>query len=112
MRLFEGTPFDIPPTCDRCGKLEKDCTCPPPAAPTTPPQEQTVRIVVERRKRGKEVTVLHGLVADSALPALLTKLKTACGAGGTFKEGVLEIQGDHRARVEQLLRDAGYRVKR
>lgn len=110
MRLFAGTPFDIPPTCDRCGKLESDCTCPPRPAPTVPPAKQTAKIAVERRKRGKEVTVIRGLVDDDALAALLTRLKTACGAGGSAKEGVLEIQGDHRQRIEQFLRDEGYGV--
>ena len=110
MRLFAGTPFDIPPSCDRCGKLEQDCTCPPLPMATVPPAKQTARVAVERRKRGKEVTVIRGLVDDDALEALLTRLKAACGAGGTGKEGVLEIQGDHRQRIERLLKDDGYGV--
>src|SRR5690349_17870944 len=111
MRLFEGTPFDIPPTCDRCGKPEAECQCPPPPAPVVPPGQQTVRIAVEKRKRGKVVTVLRGLAADVALPELLKALKNACGAGGTITGDGLEIQGDHASRIAELLRDAGYRVK-
>lgn len=93
MRLFEGTPFDIPPTCDRCGKLEAECRCPVPAAPLVPPEQQTVRITLEKRKRGKVVTVLFGLAPDAALPELPKSLKTACGAGGTLTDSGLEIQG-------------------
>jgi len=111
MRLFEGTPFDIPPKCDRCGKLESDCQCPPPAAPVVPPEQQMVRIAVEKRKRGKVVTVLRGLAADAALPDLLKSLKNACGAGGTLLSDGLELQGDHADRVAVLFRARSYRVK-
>jgi translation initiation factor 1 len=47
---------------------------------------------------------------ESDLPALLTKLKACCGAGGTIKEDLLEIQGDHLERVRDLLTKIGYRV--
>jgi translation initiation factor 1 len=110
MRLFEGTPFDIPPTCDRCGKLERECACPPPLTPTVPPDKQTARLALEKRKRGKEVTVVRGLVDDASLVELLAKLKSACGAGGTAKDGILEIQGNHVERVEAMLRGKGYRI--
>jgi translation initiation factor 1 len=110
MRLFEGTPFDIPPKCDRCSKLEPECQCLPPAL-VIPPDQQIVRIAVEKRKRGKVVTVLRGLANDAALPELLKSLKNACGAGGTMLPEGLEIQGDHAARIAELLRTGGYRVK-
>lgn len=112
MRLFAGTPFDRPPTCERCGKLEAECRCPPPAAPLVPPGEQSVRVVVEKRKRGKVVTTIHGVASDAALPELLKSLKAACGAGGTLKDGVLEIQGEHAGRVSELLGNSGYRLRR
>ena len=77
-----------------------------------PPGEQTARLSVEKRKKGKVVTVVRGLTVEgNDLPELLTQLKTACGAGGTLKEGDLEIQGSHLDRVGQLLRTIGYRVK-
>ena len=110
MRLFEGTPFDIPPRCDRSGKLETECQC-PPLGLIVPPDQQTVRIAVEKRKRGKVVTVLRGLANDAALPDLLKSLKNSCGAGGTMLPEGLEIQGDHAARIAELLRSGGYRVK-
>lgn len=111
MRLFEGTPFDIPPTCDRCGKLEKECRCPPLPKPGIPPDQQTAQLSLEKRKRGKLVTVVRGLADDASLVALLAKLKSACGAGGTLKDGVLEIQGDHLERIEAMLLAEGFRVK-
>lgn len=111
MRLFEGTQWDRPPRCDRCGELVELCTCPPPPKVLTPPETQTARLAVEKRKKGKVVTVVRGLPADdNDLPGLLGRLKAACGAGGTIKEDELEIQGDHLDRVRGLLANLGYRV--
>ena len=112
MRLFEGTEFDRPPRCERCGELEADCQCPPEAAPLIPPEKQTARLAIEKRKKGKVVTVIRGLPADgNDLPALLTKLKSSCGAGGTIDEDAIEIQGRHLERVRDVLEQIGYRVK-
>ena len=112
MRLFEGTPYDQPPKCDRCGELEADCTCPPPAAARIPPEKQVARLAVEKRRKGKIVTVIRGLSATASdLPALLSLLKSQCGAGGTLDEEGLEIQGQHMDRIRAALTDLGYRVK-
>ena len=111
MRLFEGTPFDIPPKCDDCGELEEDCKCPPKPPERIAPEKQTAKIRVEKRKKGKIVTVVRGLAVED-LPELLTKLKNSCGAGGTIKDEAIEIQGDHPDRVDQVLSQIGYRTKR
>jgi translation initiation factor 1 len=56
--------------------------------------------------------VIRGLAAaDNDLPALLTRLKAACGAGGTIKDDSIEIQGRHLEGVRTLLAELGYRVK-
>jgi len=69
-------------------------------------------LAVEKRKRGKLMTVVRGLAADdNDLPALLSQLKTHCGAGGTVKDDTIEVQGDHLARLQQKLTELGYRVK-
>src|SRR5258708_18495761 len=62
-RLFAGTPFDRPPTCDRCGKLESECACPPLVVEPVrlAPETQTARLKLERRPKGKVVTVVGGL---------------------------------------------------
>ncbi len=58
------------------------------------------------------VTIVRGLSPEeNDLPSLLTKLKASCGAGGTIKDGLLEIQGNHFDRVRDLLRDTVYRVQ-
>ena len=113
-RLFAGTEWDKPPRCQQCGQLEEACQCPPtqPTKMLATPESQTATTVVEKRKRGKQVTVVRGLAATANdLPALLTQLKSHCGAGGTVKGDQLEIQGDHLRRIEKLLAEMGYRVK-
>lgn len=115
MGLFAGTQWDLPSHCERCGELESVCKCPPPPTPARillAPEKQTARLRVENRKRGKSVTVISGLAAaDNDLPELLTRLKTACGAGGTIKDDTLEIQGEHLERLQTLLADIGYKIK-
>jgi translation initiation factor 1 len=112
MRLFAGTPFDQPPKCDRCGMLSGECACAPLPAGRIPPQQQTARLAVEKRRKGKVVTVIRGLAAaGNDLPELLGKLKSQCGAGGTLREDCLEIQGEHLERLKAALSDLGYGVK-
>jgi translation initiation factor 1 len=112
MRLFEGTPLDRPPRCEVCGELEAECTCPPPEVPRIPPEKQTATLSVEKRKKGKVVTVVQGLTNEgNDLPALLAALKNTCAAGGTLKDDVLEIQGKHLDRIRDHLSRLGYRTK-
>ena len=86
MRLFEGTQWDRPPRCEQCGELEEDCRCPPVPQTLIAPQTQTARVAVEKRSKGKLVTIVRGLPAEgNDLQSLLLRLKTACGAGGTLK---------------------------
>jgi len=75
------------------------------------PQRQQVRLRLEKR-RGKPVTVASGLVLPAAeMKELLRELKNLCGAGGTLKDGELEIQGDQRDVLRLHLEKKGYRVK-
>ncbi len=114
-RLFAGTPWDRPPSCDRCGKLESECTCPAPVVEPTriPPEKQTARLRTEKRPKGKVVTVVKNLDPDgNDLDALAAKLKARCGTGGTVKDGAIELQGDHVSGAEALLLSIGYKVKR
>ena len=110
MRLFAGTPFDRPSKCERCGTLEADCVCPPQPAPPKGGSPQIARLTVEKRRKGKSVTVVRGL-AGVELNSLLRRLKSACGAGGTAKDDILEIQGEQIERVTEVLTELGYRVR-
>ena len=114
MRLFEGTQFDRPPICSRCELLETECKCPPPEPEPNAPNKLTARLSVQKRKRGKIVTVIAGLNEGHPgkhLGDLLTKLKNACGAGGTIQQDTIEIQGDHLERVKELLAKIGYKIR-
>src|SRR5436853_5314124 len=100
MRLFAGTKYDQSPKCDRCRRMEADCVCTPPATRRLSPARQVARLNVEKRKKGKLVTVVRGLSADgNDLAGLLSRLKSQCGAGGAIHDDCLEVQGDHRQRI-------------
>ncbi len=110
-RLFAGTPFDIPPRCDRCGELEQDCKCGPPDPQWVDPAKQTAKVRADRRKHKRMVTVVWGLdPSESDLRALLSRLQSACGSGGSIQEDTIELQGDHADRVRAALRAMGYTV--
>jgi translation initiation factor 1 len=85
----------------------------PVAPPAPPPQAGNVRLRLDRRASGRVVTVVTGLPGKPAeVLALAKALKAAAGAGGTVKDGVLELQGDHRSLVEGALLARGLRSKR
>ncbi len=114
-RLFAGTPWDRPPTCERCGKLESECTCPPPkvALVRLDPAAQTAHLRLEKRAKGKVVTVVANLDSTgNDLAVLAAQLKTKCGTGGTVKDGLIELQGDHVTVAEGWLSSLGYKTRR
>jgi translation initiation factor 1 len=77
------------------------------------PETQTARIKLEKRPKGKVVTAVSGLDPEgNDLEELAATLKSRCGSGGTVKDGVIELQGDHVNTVETALKSIGYRVKR
>lgn len=109
-RLVYST--DAGRVCPDCGQPKAQCVCGrPKAAPAT---DGVVRVLRETKGRGgKAVTVVRGLgLLPEPLAALGKRLRTACGSGGTAKDGVLEIQGDHVERVMALLAADGHKVKR
>lgn len=82
--------------CPACRHPIAGCVC--QAAKNVSSSDGIVRVSLETKgRRGKGVTVIKGVPLDAAALAELAKqLKAACGSGGTVKEGVIEIQGDHR----------------
>lgn len=78
-----------------------------------PPRQQNIRIQATRSgRKGKTVTEITGFQhSHSTLTKLLKQLKSKCGAGGTLKDNVIEIQGDRRQQLLTLLTEAGYKVK-
>ena len=84
-----------------------------PGKRPAPPGSQVAELRRERKGRGgKTVTTITGLHLSSAeLKRLSKQLKQACGAGGAIKDGVIEIQGDHRDKIAALLQDKGFTTK-
>jgi translation initiation factor 1 len=82
--------------------------------PSAAPRDGFVRLALDRKqRRGKAVTVISGVPGDLAeLTALAQQLRKLCGAGGALKEGNIELQGDHRDKVEARLVALGYKIKR
>ncbi len=91
-------------TCSKCGLPKELCMCQAIAK-----EEQRIKVRIETRKWGREVTMIMGLNPKEVdVQALTTKLKNKCACGGTSKEGVIELQGDHRHRIKKLLTAEGY----
>ncbi|MSP12360.1 MAG: stress response translation initiation inhibitor YciH [Chloroflexi bacterium] len=92
---------------------EEEKTKPEKPAQRVPPQQQTVYLSRDRKNRGgKTVTLISGLqLSEAELKSLTKDLKARCGAGGTLKDGNIEIQGDHREKLGEVLAGMGYKVK-
>ena len=99
--------------CPQCRQPLAACRCAQQAQAALRGSGQ-VRVSRESKGRGgKTVTLVRGLALDGeALAALGKRLRSACGAGGALKDGVLEIQGDHVERVLQLLAGEGHAARR
>lgn len=97
--------------CPDCRAALAACRC--STVKPRPPGTGLVRVWRETKGRaGKGVTLVRGLdLDDAALQALGKQLKTACGSGGTVKDGVIEVQGDHCERVVALLTAQGFPAK-
>ena len=99
--------------CPACRRPVAQCTCKVQAGPV-PAADGIVRVQRETKGRGgKAVTIVRGAPLDAAgLVKLGQDLKAACGSGGTVKDGVVEVQGDHVDKVMALLQQRGWKVKR
>jgi len=100
--------------CPDCRQPVAACVCDAAARLAVPAGDGVVRVSRDTKGRGgKAVTLVKGLPLDAAgLSTLGKSLKAACGSGGTVKDGVIEIQGDHVERVMAALLAQGHRVKR
>ena len=96
--------------CPKCGRPVDGCTC---KSSTIPSSDGIVRLQKQSKGRnGKPVTLIRGvLLNEKELQVLLKDLKKLSGSGGTLKEGVLEIQGDHREKIQTELQKRGFKVK-
>jgi translation initiation factor 1 len=92
--------------CTVCGLPKELCMCEEIAR-----EQQQIKIYTDTRRYGKVVTVVEGFnSADIDLVELARKLKNKCAAGGTSKDGRIELQGDHKKKVKETLTEMGFTV--
>ena len=100
--------------CPGCGWPQEDCACSSRIGPDERvPDRVVAKLRMEKSGRGgKIVTVIYGLPRNAEfLETLTQELKRACGTGGTATEEGIELQGERRDRVRELLQKKGYTVK-
>ena len=100
--------------CPKCGWPASDCRCAATLAKGVEPvpDKPVAKLRLENRASGKHVTVVDGLPDNREyLEALARELKRACGTGGAAGEGTVELQGDQRERLRELLAKKGMQVK-
>jgi len=101
--------------CPGCQRPQAECAC-NDRSRSRPGGAADGSVIVSRETKGRKgagVTLISGLpLADKDLAALAKKLKARCGVGGSVKAGVIELQGEQRDRVVELLQAEGYQAKR
>ena len=101
-------------TCVKCGWAQRDCKCSSQFARDEPlPSKIVAKLRMEKKGRGgKNVTVVYDLPDNAAfLKELAGELKRACGTGGSVVDNTVEIQGDQRERVRDVLLKKRWTVK-
>ena len=90
--------------CSVCGLPKELCACEDIAR-----EQQEIRIATTKRRYGKIVTIISGIdPTDIDLDDLARFLKNKCAAGGTVKDGIIELQGDHKKKAIGALKEKGY----
>lgn len=102
---------EIGQVCPNCNQPLDQCAC---GKDEVAPGDGIVRVRREvKGRKGKTVTTISGIpLAEDGLKELASDFKRRCGTGGSVKDGVIIIQGDHRDTLIPLLEDRGYSVKR
>ncbi|NIO44566.1 MAG: tRNA lysidine(34) synthetase TilS [Candidatus Aenigmarchaeota archaeon] len=93
----------MPEVCPICGLPKELCIC-----KTIAKEEAKIRVYLEKRTYGKMVTIVDGIEEKANPKDLAKKLKTKLACGGTYKNGRIELRGDHKRKLKKLLIDAGF----
>jgi translation initiation factor 1 len=90
--------------CSTCGLPKELCVC-----ETIAKENQVIEVYVEKKKFGKQYTVVTGIdTKEIDIDNLLKKLKSKLACGGTAKAGKIELQGNHKQKVKEALLDTGF----
>ncbi len=89
--------------CPKCGLPEELCIC-----ETMAREEEKILISLTKKRYGKTVTIIEGISKDVDIKNVLKQLKTKLACGGTYKNNTVELQGDHKGRVKDILIKLGF----
>ena len=89
--------------CNQCGLPEDLCVC-----ETIAREQQIIIVSIEKRKFGKKYTIVSGMKKETNIDEILKTLKAKFACGGTAKHGQIELQGDHRNRMKETLKNLGF----
>jgi len=96
----------MPDICNTCGLPKELCVCEEIAR-----EQQDIKIFTVKRRYGKMVTIVEGINAnDIDINDLARQLKTKCASGGTVKDGRIELQGDHKKKVQDAPVELGFNI--
>lgn len=90
--------------CIKCGLPKELCVCESIAK-----ESQQIIVKIEKRKFGKRYTIIRGInQSEIDLKDVTKKLKSQMACGGSFKDGQVELQGDHKAKIKDALKKIGF----
>lgn len=91
----------MPEVCPKCGLPKGLCVC-----GAIEREAQVIKVFIEQRRYGKKTTIVEGVTGN--VKEISSKLKSMLACGGTIKNGRIELQGDHRAKLGEILLNLGY----
>jgi translation initiation factor 1 len=93
----------LPEVCPICGLPKDLCIC-----KTIAKEEAKIKVYLVKRSFGKSVTIIEGIEEKANPKDLAKKLKSKLACGGTYKNGKIELRGDHRNKLKNLLIEVGF----
>lgn len=89
--------------CPNCGLPKDICAC-----ETIAKEEEKIKVASVKKRFGKTVTTIEGISKNVDIKNVLKELKTKLACGGTVKNGVIELQGDHKKKIKEVLTKLGF----
>lgn len=89
--------------CPKCGLPDQACVC-----DQIVKSSQKITVTTDKKRYGKVVTIITGFESGIDVKQIAKDLKNSLACGGTFKDNVIELQGDHKSKIKDLLVDLGF----